>query len=142
MTHLFSERCCVVRSRLDNEPVDLFEVKPADLLNAWRDAVRAAELAERLAEHAAEALESADLRAVASSELAALARQAAEAAARAAERAELTAAEAKVLAMRLRDEGMPAAQRTVDSATALEAETREAYHEAEAQVRADSSPTS
>jgi hypothetical protein len=112
--------------------MDLFEVKPADLLNAWRDAVRAAELAERLAEHAAEAVAAADVRAVASAELATLARQAAEAAPRAAERAELAAAEAKLLASRLRDEGMPAAQFTVDSANALEAETREAYHDAEA----------
>lgn len=75
---------------------------PADLLNAWRDATRAAELAERLATIAAESLARADLRATESAEIARLADQAAESAATAAARARFVAAEAARQADELR----------------------------------------
>jgi murein L,D-transpeptidase YcbB/YkuD len=123
----------------DNQPLDLFTVKPADALNAWRDAVRAAELAERLASSAAEAAEAADLRAEASSELAEMAQQAADASTRAAERARVTATEAAALASRLREQGIPAAKRTVDSANAVELEARAAYQESAAHAHGDAS---
>ncbi|HUR21893.1 MAG TPA: hypothetical protein VMZ90_13850 [Vicinamibacterales bacterium] len=116
--------------------MDLFEVKPADVLNAWRDAVRAAELAERLASDAAQAADAADVRSLASAELAELAQQAADASARAAARAAATAAEAALLARQLR-ENIPGARQTLDVANASEAEARAAYHDAEAETRGD-----
>lgn len=106
----------------------------ADLLNAWRDAVRAAELAERLSTAAATAVEDAEGRAIASAELAHLAEQAAAAAARAAARAAATATEAAALANALREGALPEARRTVDSANATEVDARAALREAEARA--------
>jgi hypothetical protein len=106
------------------------ELKPADLLNIWREAVRAAELAERLASNAAEAYAAAGTRAEASTELAELAQQAADAAARAAERAGTAAARAAELAKQLEVSDVPAAERTVDAANSIEADARAAYHDA------------
>ena len=63
------------------------ELTREDLVSAWQDAARAAELAERLAAAAAEALRHADAEAVAAAEISQLANAIAEAAARAAERA-------------------------------------------------------
>lgn len=112
-------------------------MKPADLLNAWRDAVRAAELAERLATVAAEASFAADERAIDTAELANLAEQAAASATRAAERARATATAAATFANQLRDEQVPDARRTVDSTQTAENEARTAFHESEEQVRVD-----
>lgn len=104
----------------------------ADLLNAWRDAVRAAELAERLAAAAAKTAEEADHRAVASSDLAELVEQAAAAATRAATSATAVAVQAAQLAQALRG------AETAAKATELEA------HGAlqESQARVEESPLS
>jgi len=72
----------------------VWDEDPVDLLNAWRDATRAAELAERLATIAAETLARADVRAAESAEIARLAEQAADSAATAAARSRLVATEA------------------------------------------------
>ena len=67
----------------------MIEERPtaSDLVAAWRDAVRAAELAERLAAAAAESVRQADAHAVAAAEIAHLADATAKAAVRAAARA-------------------------------------------------------
>ena len=66
----------------------------AQLADAWRDAVRAAELAERLSRAAAEAITQADRAALQSRDVAAFALRAAEAADRAAETARVVAQDA------------------------------------------------
>ena len=68
-------------------------VSEADLLDVWRDAASAAELAERLAREAAEAARVADANAEAATEMARLANEVAESASRAAETARLIASE-------------------------------------------------
>jgi hypothetical protein len=103
-------------------------VTKADLLAAWRDAVRAAEMAERLATAAAQAAEQAGVRAEVSSEIADLAERAAESAQRAAERARTAATEAAEMARSLRDEGVPGADKTVRAARDLEDHARVAYN--------------
>src|SRR5690606_15920188 len=65
----------------------VWQDEEGELLNAWRDATRAAELAQRLATSAADALARADVQATESAEIARLAEQAADAAGRAADRA-------------------------------------------------------
>jgi hypothetical protein len=106
-------------------------VTTADLLTAWRDAIRAAELAERLAAAAAEAAAQADVRAAGSAEIAALADRAAQAATRAAERARIAATEAAELAASLRETGIPAAEANVAGMRRIETEAAAAYHDAE-----------
>ena len=64
-------------------------VTRAQLLASWRDAVQAAELAERLAGEAADAARQADQHAIDSTEISRLARDVAASAIRAAKRAEL-----------------------------------------------------
>lgn len=103
-------------------------VTKAELLETWRDAVRAAELAERLAANAAEAAQHADLRSEVSAELADLAEQAAETAQRAAQRARAVAAEAAQLATTMHEESVPKADDTYAAARELEATARSAYH--------------
>ena len=76
----------------------------AELLEAWRDAKRAADLADRLTAAAAEAVRKADARALESGQIAELIREAALVAARAAERASVAAAEAAELARVLREQ--------------------------------------
>lgn len=109
----------------------------ADLLTAWRDAIRAAELAERLATAATEAAAQADVRALGSAEIAALAERAAEAAARAAERAQAAATEAAELAGSLREAGIPAAEANVADMRRIETDAAAAYHDAEERARPD-----
>jgi methyl-accepting chemotaxis protein len=99
----------------------------ADLLAAWREAVRAAELAERLAAAATEASEQAGFRATISAELAELAERAAESAQRAAERARAVATEARDVATRLRN-AVPDAEGTAEAARELESEAKTAYN--------------
>jgi hypothetical protein len=105
-------------------------VTTAELLTAWRDATRAAELAERLATAATEAAAQADVRALASVELADLAEHAAEAASRAAEKARTAATEAGALARSLRETGIPAAESSVADSRRVETEAATAYHDA------------
>jgi hypothetical protein len=111
---------------MHDEPVTI-----ADLLTAWRDATRAAELAERLAVAASEASAHADARALGSAELAELAERAAEAAGRAADRARAVATEAAELARSLRETGIPAAESSVASMRRIEMEAASAFHDAQ-----------
>jgi hypothetical protein len=113
------------------------EQSAAELLDAWQEAVLAAELAERLATIAAEQTKEATERALLSAELAELVEQAAEAAVLASEHAIAAATQATALAERLRGEGMDAAWRTVDKAVAAESDARAAYQRAEAKWRTD-----
>jgi hypothetical protein len=99
----------------------------AELLAVWRDAVRASELAERLAAIAADAAAQADLRSGVSAEIADLAEQAAESATRAAARAREAATHAAELAKSLHDDGVPAADKTLESARQIESDARTAY---------------
>ena len=104
----------------------------ADLLNAWRETTRAAELAERLATLAGEAAEQADQNALASEQIARMAERAATAAERAARGARDAANRAMELAQKNRAGRLPDAQRAVLDARAGEDAARERYHEAEA----------
>jgi hypothetical protein len=110
-------------------------VTTPDLLEAWRDATRAAELANRLAKLAAENAERADLNANAADEVATLAEQAAQAAAAAADRARASADHARDVARQSRD-GMGDAEAEQSGTLASETEARDAYHNAEADSRA------
>ena len=103
----------------------------AELLTAWRDATRAAELAEQLALLALEASQRADHDSAAAVEIADLAARAAEAAERTAEKARTAAARADEFAAQARDHGVPDAQATLDSARGAEAQARNRYHDAE-----------
>ena len=109
-------------------------VTTADLLTAWRDAIRAAELAERLVTAATQAASQADVRALGSADIAALAERAAEAADRAAERARAAATEAAELAAFLRDSGIPGAEANVADMRRIETDAA-AYHDAEVRAR-------
>ena len=106
----------------------------ADLLSAWRDAVRAADLAERLAVVASEAAARADVRASDAEEIATLAEHVAEAASQAALRARAVATETARVAHELRT-GDTAA--SADSVTSRERQVAagQAYHDAEARSR-------
>jgi hypothetical protein len=121
-------------------------VKTAELLDAWREATRAAELAARLARQAEEAADHADDDAMGSDEIAKLAESAAEAAEVAASKARTAADRAASLAASKREGGLGDARETEDAARAFETEAREDYHDAEADARrrhsADEMPTS
>jgi hypothetical protein len=107
----------------------------ADLLEAWREATRASELAERLAVLASEAAEQADKNSAVAQEIALLAEQAATAAERAAARSRLAAEQAAEIAAKSREQRVREADETVTAAAALEGEARELYHKAERQAR-------
>ena len=83
-------------------------VSTADLLDAWREATRAAELAERLARYAEATAEDADESAAATEEIAQLAERAAGAATNAAQSARNAANRTAVLAKERRDGVSPA----------------------------------
>lgn len=106
----------------------------ADLLEKWREATRAAELARRLAALAQEASSDADASAAVSEQIAQMAEKAAkaaeEAAASAREAADHAAAAARGRASQLTD------ARDVETVTGgLEGDARDAYHDAERQAR-------
>lgn len=106
----------------------------AELLEQWREATRAAELAARLAKMAAESVDRTEKGATAAEELAQLAERAAEAASAAAETARRAADQAAALAResvadRERDDQVTTA------AQASEGDARERYHEAEREAR-------
>ena len=106
-------------------------MRTTDLLAAWRDALRATELAESLARVASEAAADAVVRAEDAEQLAVLAENAAAAALKTAQRARAVAEEAARKSRELagRDE---TASLDAGSIHQLEVEAREAYHEAEA----------
>lgn len=107
----------------------------ADLLEQWREATRAAELAERLAKMATEAAERADQNAIASEEIARMAEQAAEAAERAARTAREAADRASAFAEESRSGRVADADQAALETRAEEGAARDRYHEAERAAR-------
>jgi hypothetical protein len=107
----------------------------SDLLEVWREATRAAELAERLARLAADRAHQTDLDASGAEEVAALAEQSAAAATAAAERARAAADHARGLAHDARSVDVRAAVDDQASTLAAEGAGRDWYEAAEADVR-------
>ena len=101
-------------------------VTTADLLDAWREAVRAAELAERLARLASETASQADVNAGAAEEVAVMAEHVAQSASAAAGRARTAADEARRIAWRDR-EAVGEADATEARTRAVETDAHEAY---------------
>ena len=112
------------------------KVTTAELLDAWREASRAAELADRLAELAHTSAERADINATNAEEVATLAEQVAEAAAKAATRARAAAKEARAVARKSQDGPLTNAEREQTGTREGESHARDAYHDAETDVRA------
>ena len=106
-----------------------------ELLTAWRDAIRAAELAERLATMAAETAALADLNASVTEEIAQLAEQAGASATAAAARARVAADDAKSKARKSHDGQLADADDAKRATREFEAAARAAYHDAEAKAR-------
>ena len=106
----------------------VFDESPtaADLLNAWREAVRAAELAERLALLASETASQADVNATTAEEVAVMAEQVAQTAAAASNRARTAADEARRIAQRDR-EAAGVAEATHERTRAAQIDADEAY---------------
>jgi len=107
-----------------------------DLLEQWRDATRAAELAERLASLAAESAARADQVAVGADEIALMAERAAKAAERAARSARKAADRAATFARENRAGTLADADQSVVDTRAEEVTAHERYHEAEQVARA------
>ena len=107
----------------------------AELLEAWRDATRAAELADRLAALAAQSADEADVNALASEEIALMAEATSEAAARAAARARDVSQRTRARAHLNRDQHLPDAGKAVAEARATEAAARDRFQGQGAQVR-------
>jgi hypothetical protein len=128
------------RGRIHRREVLEEPVTTADLLDKWREATRAAELAQRLAESAIEAAARADRSAVASEEIAQMAERAAEAAARAATAARMAADEATAFAAETRATRVRNAEHVVETARDNEGVARDAYHRAEKEARERSDP--
>lgn len=128
---------CVPDVRPERQPCGVLDetVTTAELLTAWREATRAAELAERLSALAAETADRADTNAQASEEIADLAEQAAAAATRAAERARAAAGQAREAARAVREERLVEATASEAQARAVEFDARDRYHDAEAEAR-------
>jgi len=114
-------------------PMGVFdeEMTTQELLEQWREATRAAELAERLAKLASQSVERADRDAAAVEELARLAKRAAQAAERAAATASRTAEQASTFARESRAGTLVDAEQAVADTKADEAKARDRYHEAE-----------
>jgi hypothetical protein len=101
---------------------------PAELLEAWRDATRAAELAERLAAEALKAAENADGDAVETEEIATLAESAAGAAERAASSARAAATGAHEMARGPHNAELAEAGQAALAARAFEADSQDRSH--------------
>lgn len=110
-------------------------VTTEDLLNAWRDTTRAAELAERLAKHAVATAAKAEVTASAAEDVAILAERATEAANHAADGARLAAVEARHIADVERDESVPEAAAVDMEAIDAQRAARDAYLRAEGEAR-------
>jgi hypothetical protein len=115
------------RSVVNHQEVDDTAVTTADLLEAWREATRAAELAKRLAKLAAETSERADVRAGIAEQLAVMARNAAEAAEQAAKTARTVADEAAEYARSAHAEH-GRGEETVTRTQQAESDARDSYH--------------
>lgn len=107
----------------------------AELLEKWREATRAADLAKRLAEAALETAERADRSAVASEDIARMAERAAQAASDAAASARRAADEATAYAANIRGTRLRTANDVVDATSVQEGVAKQAYHEAERDAR-------
>lgn len=106
-----------------------------DLLEEWRDATRAAELAERLAKVAAESALRADQAAVGAEEIARMAERAAKASERAASSARKAADRAAKFARENRAGTLADADQTVVDTKAEEVSARDRYRGAEGEAR-------
>ena len=102
-----------------------------DLLDAWREASRAADLAARLALSATEAAEQAEEDAEAADDIAMMAEATAEAAERAALAARRAARRAALLAERLRTSRLDEAEGLAQEARDRESEAGNRFHERE-----------
>lgn len=103
----------------------------AELLEAWRDTTRAAELAERLARLASDAADQADQNATAYEEIAEMADAAREAAERAALNARRAASDARARATFARGVGLGDADQAVTDARTSESIARDRYEDGE-----------
>ena len=110
------------------------KISTAMLLEAWREATRAADLAARLTRLAEEAADQADTDAVAWTEIADLAEQAAEAAKVAQEKSRASADRASALAASKRQSGIGDAQQAEDAARTFESGARDLFHEAQGEA--------
>ena len=126
--------CGIAWWRPDNAGMDLERMSTGELLDAWRDATRAAELAERLSAAALRAADRADTDASTAHEIAVMAEAAAASAEKAAKAAREAAAKATESARALRAE-VTGADETVASARGVEAAAGGRYHEAEEEAR-------
>jgi hypothetical protein len=108
---------------------------PAELLSAWHDATRAAELARRLAEVAEALAEAAEHDAAAAEEVAALAETAAIAAEAAAAKARASADRMRSVPETGRSKGRQDAAAAVAEAGDMESSARDRYHDAEREAR-------
>lgn len=115
---------------MDDEPRTTQE-----LLEEWRDATRAAELAERLARLAAESATRADQSASGAEEIARMAEKAAKASERAATSARKAADRAARFARENRAGTLADADQSVVDARAAETMARERYHDGERSAR-------
>ena len=106
-----------------------------DLLSAWRDATRAAELARRLAAAAEAIAETAEEDAAAAEEVASLAEATAKAAEAAAAKARATADRMKSVAEKARSKGRQDAAAAVAETSDEETSARDRYQEAERETR-------
>jgi hypothetical protein len=105
-----------------------------DLLDAWRDAVRAAQLTERLADIAAEAVARTEADALAAEEVAVLAEAAAYSAEAAAAKARATSERARAAAEVALNRGHAEARTSWERALAAERGARERYHQADSDL--------
>lgn len=117
-------------------------VTTSELLHAWPETTRAAELAQRLADNALATSERADQEAAAAEELAILAERAAQAAENAARSARTAATRLAAFAQASRETGLPEARATLEDAERAERHARDMYHEREREARERTDPPS
>ena len=127
---IFLSAAVFIYAMLDDMPTT------AELLAAWREATRVAELARQLVEDAEAASESAGSDADAAEEVGALAEAAALAAEAAAVKARSTADRMQRAAAIARGKGRQDAAATLAEASDEETSARDSYHEAEREARA------